>query len=343
MNTHQHDDELLDIAAGWIVKLRSPAACERDHVEFSQWLNQSKANEQAFDEMLATWDTLALGAELPASSWDPSAQTMGFWGRCKHLLSQYLPGPANSGYWLTGAVSFAAVLMVSVALLLDRQAPIEAEVYQTAAGESLFVELADHSVIELNTRTKIEVLYSPQERLVRLVEGEAYFDVQGNKARPFVVDVGRGTVTAIGTAFNIKRGGLQDWVAVTEGVVRVKQKKEPTTPFPASKFVQADQHLMLSGTGLGPATELGREIHWLEQTLSFENSALADALTELNRYLAKPVSFNPADLAGLRISGTFSTNAPQDTLQAILTTFDLHLSNQTVLPADQTAALPSKG
>lgn len=330
MENTQPADDALDVAAQWIVKLRSPSASARDHAEFSTWLNASDEHLNAFDEMLSTWETLGMGAELPASSWDPKAQNLGFKERWRQRISLWRPGPANQNYWTSGIISMSAAAMLVVAIMINSSPQIEPVTYMTSAGESLRIELADQSVVELNTRTHIEVVYSKQQRLIKLIDGEAYFEVEGNKSRPFVVDVGRGTVTAVGTAFNIKRGDQQDWVAVTEGLVRVKQKRDPTTPYPASKFVQADQHLTLSGTGLGPATQLNNQIHWLASNISFNDTPLNEALAELNRYLTEPVLFESEQLAQLRLSGTFSVDAPQATLEAIAASFDLQLTNNTL-------------
>jgi len=337
MDHLQPDDDLFDVAANWIVKLRSPQASDRDRLEFSRWLNTDKANQIAFDEMLGTWETMALGAELPAASWDPKAQQHAPLNQFKQWLTQLLPGPRNLRLWLASAATCTAALLVAFAFLLDTTSPPQEEFYQTAAGESYQVQLDDGSTVVLNTRTKIEVVYSEQQRLIRLLNGEAYFEVASNKQRPFVVDVGRGTVTAVGTAFNIKRAGNRDEVTVTEGVVRVKQNKDAATPYPESKFVNAEQELTLSGQGLSQAVPSQHQVHWLHRTLNFDGTSLAEALTELNRYLPNPVLFDPSNFRDLKISGTFSTEAPAETLQAIITSFNLQLDANNTLKHTEVA------
>lgn len=334
MANTQQDDDILDIAANWIVRLRSPEASSRDHVEFSKWLNETPAHQQAFDEMLCTWETMALGAELPEETWNPKAQKQGLLGRWRLRLLSLKPGPANSSQWTAGLVTACLIVMLAVAFVIEQPTPVEPIAYSTAIGEARQIELSDGSIIQLNTQTHIEVVYSEEQRLVKLLKGEAYFAVEGNKSRPFIVDVGRATVTAVGTAFNIKRGKQEDWVAVTEGLVRVKQKKTPTTPFPESKFVQADQHLSLTGNGLSAAKDLDTEIHWLDRTLAFDNTPLNQALDELNRYLTEPVAFKHNDLSELRLSGTFRLDAPNATLQAIIASFDLQFDNNTITPCE---------
>ncbi|WP_317931198.1 FecR family protein [Halioxenophilus sp. WMMB6] len=317
------EEDLFDAAAGWIVKLRSPAVSERDHIDFSHWLNASPAHQTAFDEMLESWELMALGAELPESSWNPKVSKRGLAAKLGHLLSRLKPGPASNNFWLGGLVSAAALALVAIAVTLDQSNPTQPEIYQTATGEQQLIELADGSTATLNTHSKIAVAFTEEQRLIQLLEGEAFFQVAPSKRRPFVVESGRGTVTAVGTAFNVYRKSGADMVTVTEGVVRVKQSKNATTPYPESKFVRAREQLALSTNGLSKTEAAPEEMAWLNKTLSFDNTELAEALAELNRYLSQPVKIDHPSLRQLRISGTFRTDSPEETLSAIITTFNL--------------------
>ncbi len=82
--------------------------------------------------------------------------------------------------------------------------------------------LEDGSVVELNALTKLDVQYTPTERRVRLVRGEAYFIVAKNPQRPFRVSANQVTVQAVGTAFSVGLDPKELSVLVTEGKVRVE-------------------------------------------------------------------------------------------------------------------------
>src|SRR3546814_1649845 len=92
---------------------------------------------------------------------------------------------------------------------------------QTAVGEIRRVPLSDGSLAAVNTQTSLDVTMKPQVREIALNDGEAWFQVAKDRARPFVVEVGDVRVRAVGTAFGVKRtaGGVD--VQVTEGVVEV--------------------------------------------------------------------------------------------------------------------------
>lgn len=324
-NQQTHED-VFDTAAQWLVTLRSADVSHKDHVAFSDWLNADSRHQRAFDELLETWEATALAVELPESSWDPNQQTANFWQKTHRGAAKLLPGPANSKAWISSLMATAAALLVVFALTLNAPAPVEPLLFNTAAGQLKTIELPDGSQVTLNTRTSIAVLYSQEERRVELRDGEAYFDVAPNKRQPFIVDVGQGTVTAVGTAFNIlKQGNGINQVQVTEGVVRVKQQKNATTPYPESKFVKAHQQLQLASNGISEASIGPIEVNWLHQVLSFDNTPLPEVLHELNRYLAEPVTFDSQGLSQLRLTGTFHTDEPEQTLAAIAASFDLSL------------------
>ena len=50
-----------------------------------------------------------------------------------------------------------------------------APTYATALGEQRSIQFADGSTVELNSRSKIRVKYSKQERDVALLDGQALF------------------------------------------------------------------------------------------------------------------------------------------------------------------------
>ena len=100
----------------------------------------------------------------------------------------------------------------------QRAAPLA---FATVVGETSAHLLGDGTEIVLNTDSRVEVDYAGARRVVRLLKGEAGFDVAPDAARPFVVFAGDGRTEAIGTAFNVRLRGRAVDVTVTEGKVRV--------------------------------------------------------------------------------------------------------------------------
>ena len=318
--TIQHNyEQLLDEAASWIARLRSSDVSSRDHQAFSQWLNRSQKHSQAFDEMADTWETLGAAAHIESLTQELNQRTS---------AASSASTETQSWNWLSWNSGFAmacvAALFAFVTLLLP-EATVEQQIYATGPGEQRTLSLKDGSVVELNTRTELKVSFSDEQRNLTLVSGEAFFQVAPNKSRPFVVDVGQGSVMAVGTAFNIRRHSQNAEVVVTEGIVQMSEHQDPSTPAPKSERLVLDQKASFGKRGLSKVSHADAEssLAWRSQTLIFEQVTLVDALEELNRYLDQPVDTSDASLKGLEVSGTFSVKAPEATLQAFKASFNL--------------------
>ena len=61
-------------------------------------------------------------------------------------------------------------------------------------------------------------------RRVKLDQGEAFFDVSKDAARPFVVDIADKRVIAVGTQFSVRRDNNNIRVLVTEGRVWIERR-----------------------------------------------------------------------------------------------------------------------
>ena len=79
--------------------------------------------------------------------------------------------------------------------------------------------LADGSVVQINTDSQVQVDFSDTLRKIRLMRGEAHFDVTRDPDRPFEVYAGKGMVKAVGTAFSVRLS--QDYIKVTVSEGRV--------------------------------------------------------------------------------------------------------------------------
>lgn len=101
--------------------------------------------------------------------------------------------------------------------------------YSTTVGEQRSLELADGSTVELNSKSRIRVRYSADERDIDLLEGQALFHVAKNKSRPFIVSADGTRVLAVGTQFDVYKRSEGTTVTVLEGTVAVFTPEETGT------------------------------------------------------------------------------------------------------------------
>src|SRR5690606_2011811 len=162
--------------------------------------------------------------------------------------------------------------------------------YSTRLGEVKVTPLADGSVMTLNTASRVVVTFSDTQRSIRLLEGEALFDVARDAARPFVVAAGEARVRAVGTSFMVRRlGDAPVQVLVREGIVEVSRNAGNATPGPVR--VAANTRAVESSSSVTPVAAMPvepavirRELAWREGRIAFQGETLGQAAAQFSRY-----------------------------------------------------------
>jgi transmembrane sensor len=233
--SHDLSDELKDEALAWLVRVQSDRASADDWAALTAWLEGKPAHLAAFEwaEALDT-DVTRLAPDLFGNRAPPSAEIIPFGQAASRARSSRArsrqTGSIRSGYgqpspasrWSRIAAACAAIALVAFAGALVGT-PRRAD-YATGADQTRLVHLSDGTAITLNANSRIETRLGLLSRDVRLLTGEASFDVAHDTARPFHVDVAQRRVTVVGTEFNINRIGDATVVTVRRGVVRLSPK-----------------------------------------------------------------------------------------------------------------------
>ncbi|MBM3842717.1 MAG: DUF4880 domain-containing protein [Verrucomicrobia bacterium] len=202
-------------AAAWLAQ-RDDGLTPEQEAEFARWRSADVRHEAAVARLDATWSALQQLREFrPEAARHPDKDLL----RTAPASQRAVPFPAA-----VAAAALAASLVLACAWWFTRpelrMAPPGLTHSTTVDGYER-VALADGSMVELNSASEIQVAFGAAERRVRLVRGEAHFTVAKNPARPFWVQAGGVAVRAVGTAFNVKLGGENIEVLVTEGRVAV--------------------------------------------------------------------------------------------------------------------------
>lgn len=181
--------------------------------------------------------------------------------------------------------------------------------YATAIGGHKTIALADGSQIELNTDTALRVRNNGGQREVWLDRGEAYFQVKHDAAHSFTVMVAGHRVTDLGTKFTIRRDMDHVQVAVMQGRVRVEGESDRGER--PALLAQGDV-LVANGNAISVAREkpsvLMAELGWRRGMLMFDNTSLAEAANEFNRYNHAKLIVADDAAARMPIDGKFRTN-----------------------------------
>src|SRR5262249_12314782 len=143
----------------------------------------------------------------------------------------------------------------------------------------------DGSAIELNGDSKVHVGFDGRFRDVKLLRGEALFQVAKDVKRPFIVSSGSLQVRVVGTAFNIdckRRGTL---VTVLDGAVAMETQGKREQPQHAIALSAGEQALVTRETITKvEAADTSAAVAWRQKQLVFEDTPLEEVAEEFNRY-----------------------------------------------------------
>jgi transmembrane sensor len=304
--------DLHDLAADWFLRARAADWTAADARRLEAWLAADADHRAAFDDVADAWTASGAAAGSPAVR-AMRAEALAAGPRARRFA------PAWAG--LAAALLVVALLGAGVFLRLQSGEPASApQYYRTEVGQRASVTLADGSRATLNTATELAVDYTPRRRGLRLVSGEAWFDVAKNPRRPFVVTAGPHAVTATGTSFDVRLERDRLRVAVSEGRV-VVQGRDPASLV----AVAAGQRAEVSGgsttlTAGGPSAG-----DWRGGRLQFDAATLADAAAEMNRYRRTPLVLDDPGVGDLRISGVFDAGDNSGFLDALQATYPVRV------------------
>jgi len=216
--------------------------------------------------------------------------------------------------WLKPLMAAAAVLLVLSTIfyfrgqIYDKINPSEYIVQEASAGRQLKVTLNDGSTIWLNAQGKIKYpkRFNHDVREVFLLEGEAFFEVQHDKSKPFIVRSGNVNTYVLGTAFNVRNFAYLDdiQVSVLNGKVGVDQSsgRNKTT------FLLPNEQLTINRkTGAIAKSSVDAEnvIGWQQGRLVFNNESFSNVAAVLERTYKIKIHFEDPALKNYRLTAGF--------------------------------------
>jgi transmembrane sensor len=202
--------------------------------------------------------------------------------------------------------------------------------YSTPIGALASVPLSDGSHVTLNTDSQIHVAFSAGKRVVKLDQGEAFFEVSKDRGRPFVVEMGNKRVTAVGTQFSVRRDGTEMRVLVTEGRVRIDRKEVPSGS--GATQVAAGSQARTNGSSVlvdqPEPTQVEQILSWRTGYLMFHDTPLVDAIAEFNRYSTRKIVIDDPTLASVRIGGRFRSTDSEAFLWLLQSGFPISVAQR---------------
>jgi transmembrane sensor len=292
-------DPVADQALDWFARLRNSEPDAAIRKAFHAWLAKDPQHEAEFRSLETLWNSKSFSDAVKTLPVDRRA----------------LLGP-KARRWPLHAVALAASVLIAVgvwqypALTIAFQAD-----FQTTTGSQTTVNLPDGSMMILNTDTAVATDFEGGRRHIRLLRGEAFFDVVHDPAHPFTVSGHYGEVHVLGTAFSVRTGDDEDQVVLERGRVQVlclcdgKGKAE----------LAPGEAVSITAAAVSPvrAADPSATLAWRDGRIIFENASLGAVLEELRRYHRGPIVVADERVNRLVVTGNYRLDNVEGALRTL--------------------------
>ncbi|MGH0263149.1 FecR family protein [Sinorhizobium meliloti] len=292
--------ELSKEATDWLIRIREAPDDPEMRLHFERWVTTSRDHRREWEKTCRLW--LSVGA-LPAARDKPSAHN-------------FKPGRRGGRASLAiAACAMAICLLVAwvPGLLIVLQSD-----YHTGTAETRSLELEDGSTVTLAPGSAIAMDFGQSRRSLRLLQGEAYFDVAHDPARPFVVDAGGLEIEVLGTAFDVMVDSESTRVSLERGLVTASPSgKEASAErrLTSGKALVFDRDAQDMTTSDIDAASIGA---WRQGRLHVVNATISSVVERIQRYHPAWISLPDPVLGSQRVTGIYDLTAPDEALGALV-------------------------
>lgn len=313
-------DQELNKQADLIANYLSGNASDAEVQALETWVLASPEHKEAFTAAKKAWMLSGMKKNTAAIDVDKN------WKAVSGQLFQEqkvidLPSRAKRLRWLGIAAAVALVVSVGIWLLLDMR---QEQLLEFAAAESVrTLDLPDGSAVTLNQASSLtyDGTDASGKRMLRLV-GDAFFDVNREEDRPFIINTRGLTVEVLGTSFYVdaRQEEPEIQVIVASGVVKVRSDSSQLR-------LEADEKAVFEKATNDLTKDENTDANYLSiktNALDFDNSSLEEVVFALNRHFNVQINLAIEDLENCRITATYEDKS----LAAILAIIESTLGIQ---------------
>jgi len=284
-----------------IGKYLSGDATDAEKATVENWRNASEENSKSFFEFKTLWSQTAI-IEKDRSD----------------LLHRILDHESDNdskqffiGWW---KYAVAAAIVVALGLVTY---------LQLNKGEKLIHELADGTIIQLHRGAKINSIKYTENKRVIDINGKAYFNVERDENRPFVVNSKNSQVKVLGTSFIVDFTEFKSEVSVESGLVEfIKKSPDSNVAVKLEKgemgLIDADNRGIIKKLNNNP-----NYLAWKTKKIIFEDSEMSEVKEILEDVYGINISIDNPSFQKCKLTAKLYKKKAKDAIEIIARTFDV--------------------
>lgn len=172
-------------------------------------------------------------------------------------------------------------------------------------------------VLQANSQLNFPEQFLGSSREVTL-SGEAYFDIEHDPQRPFIIHTGQVKTTVLGTAFNISAypDSRKVMVTVTRGKVKVEDSRKLLAVLtPNQKIIYENKTALIKKDTVDAVAQVA---NWTRQDMIFEGVRFDKAAEMLGRRYGVEIKFSNEALKNCTIKAYFNGTEELDKVLEVL-------------------------
>ncbi len=303
ISSNHKSEQARQEALNWLIALQDEPDDRDTSARFDAWLKESVENAQAWAEAQHVWTALGDARD-----------------KAVNKSSRIKPRAAREKRFHKVRFAAFAVITAAICLVLLLQPAINIWLhadYQTATAETRQIRLEDGSNVYLGADSAIDIAFTAQGRNVALLSGEAYFEVEPDQARPFMVDANGVETRVLGTGFNVSMTNDGVAVAVNHGRVSVAAPQMTASvekPLEAGDWVRVGFHGQIERGKDAPELAGG----WRNGILVVKNQRVGDVIDDIRRHYKGTILIADRTIAAQHVTGVYDLKNPADALLAVV-------------------------
>lgn len=271
------------------------------------WMKSSSENEQSFYKERELFDALVLHSQQYKPSASTSIKKVSLYYKIRNIGLKSVA--------VTALVLLCSYLFQEYKLRIDT---IAMNTISVPEGQRINVILPDGTIVWLNARTTMQypVAFNKEKREISL-KGEAYFEVERNESKPFVVKTEKFDIEVLGTKFNVEAyPGIDKFeTSLMHGSVKVTSQAYPAK----SVILKPDQKISLE-KGILKVSNIDNydQYRWKEGLICFTNESFVNIMKSFEKYYGMKIIIYKKSILETRFTGKFRQSDGMDYALRIL-------------------------
>ncbi len=296
-----------------IIKSLTGEISAEENNDLSQWLNASLENLQIQKDLESAWQNANIYHENVSTN-----KKLAWKNIDDKTTTQFA---SSKPKWMFIGLAILGILAAVLGFLKFQNPDAQKEVFANLGSEKKEVELSDGSTVTLNTNS--EIAFQNKEVRKVILKGEAMFDVEHDKAKPFEVHTSNTVTRVLGTTFNVDAKDQNNvQVSLIEGSVSFETENDQLVLAPG-EWAGYDSNEGSLSKGI-----FNENIHaWFNDTIRFNGATMLEVVTTLNECFGVEIEWMSYD-EKCRFTGEFIDPDLGQILSVLSATFNVTIRRE---------------